>query len=577
LRPQESWPRSDIFLDRESGIAMVYASPVNKETGIIGDFGLTLYFGKDKNLQEHLATSLQTNREIFEYVKEDMELRDVNAFTHENLKSNGLMTNLSSPSDPTGTNIGHTIPASYQDWSMKEKQLLHEGKWEEISKMISKKRVFLNSKEKLRVRKGMAFTIEPRPQSAQDSNLPTVLFHTIALFRENGEKELLTDFDELFSLTGMDYMNAKDNNQKITYSDVGDNYETKDPIKKLIQIAAKATGKNLKTYGFEEVADSRGESAYVWQQGNTYMASVVEGLGTKNLIADDMYTLTGTSYYDVIAHDTVATIINDLVTVGATPLVVHAYWAIEDNSWLYDTKRMKDFVTGWANACTLSGASWGGGETATMKQVLLPGVAELAGSAIGIIPNKKRLILDKNLAVGDRIILFKSNGVNANGISLTRAIAKKLPKGYATLLSNGKTYGESLLAKSNVYAKVIKGIQDSGVSIHYISNITGHGMRKIMRARKDVTYRIEKIFQPQEVFTFIQKQAGLTDKEMYETYNMGMDYALFVSEKDAEKVLQITKKYHVSAYNAGIVEKGPRQVIIEPLNIILAGESLQLR
>src|SRR5260221_8900450 len=278
--------------------------------------------------------------------------------------------------------------------------------------------------------------------------------------------------------------------KKITYSQVGDNYETKDPVKMLIQNAAKKTGKNLVKNGFKEISDTRGESAFVWKQGNSYMASVIEGLGTKNLIADDMYRITGKSYYDVIAHDTVATIINDLVTVGATPLVVHAYWAIEDNSWLHDGKRMKDFVTGWAKACTIAGASWGGGETATMKQVLLPGVAELAGSAIGIINAKNRLITDKNLRVGDKIILIKSNGVNANGISLTRAIAKKLPNGYATKLSKEKTYGDSLLRKSNIYAKVVKDTLDAGISIHYISNITGHGLRKIMRAKKEVTYRI---------------------------------------------------------------------------------------
>src|SRR6266550_3916077 len=115
--------------------------------------------------------------------------------------------------------------------------------------------------------------------------------------------------------------------QKITYSQVGDNYDTKDPIKIHAQTAALKTGINLKKSGFEEVTDSRGESAYVWKQGNVYMASVIEGLGTKNLIADGMRQFSKKTYYDVIAHDTVATIINDLVTVGAKPLVMHAYWA----------------------------------------------------------------------------------------------------------------------------------------------------------------------------------------------------------------------------------------------------------
>ena len=94
-------------------------------------------------------------------------------------------------------------------------------------------------------------------------------------------------------------------NKKITYYQVGDNYATKDPIKKLFQEAALATGKNLRSHGFEEIKDTRGESAYVWQQGDVYMASVIEGLGTKNLIADGTRRFTKKTHYDVIAHDTV--------------------------------------------------------------------------------------------------------------------------------------------------------------------------------------------------------------------------------------------------------------------------------
>jgi phosphoribosylformylglycinamidine cyclo-ligase len=307
------------------------------------------------------------------------------------------------------------------------------------------------------------------------------------------------------------------------------------------------------------------------------MASVIEGLGTKNLIADGMRKTTGKTYYDCIAHDTVATVINDLVTVGATPLVLHAYWAIEDNDWLYDKERMTDLITGWKKACDLAGVSWGGGETATMKQVVVRDTAEFGGSAVGIINSPKNLITDKKLKIGDRIILVKSNGVNANGISLTRAIAKKLVKGYATKLPSGKMYGEALLTKSNIYAKLVGDLQKANVDIHYISNITGHGLRKIMRARPKFTYLIENIFKPQEIFIFIQKQAGLNDDEMYQTYNMGMDYAIFVSAKDVSKTLSIVKKNKFKALDAGVVQKGEKQVMIKPKSLIFKGETLDLR
>src|SRR5258706_4932791 len=190
--------------------------------------------------------------------------------------------------------------------------------------------------------------------------------------------------------------------QKITYSQVGDNYDTKDPIKILAQKAAANTAINLKRHGFQEVSETRGESAFVWKQGNTLMATMIEGLGTKNLIADAMRKITGKTYYDVIGNDTIAYIINDLISVGAKPLTVHAYWAIEDNAWLQDEERMRDLIRGWKEACDLSGAAWGGGETPTLKQIILPGTIDIGGSAVGIIGPQKRLVTDKKLKSGDR-------------------------------------------------------------------------------------------------------------------------------------------------------------------------------
>lgn len=361
----------------------------------------------------------------------------------------------------------------------------------------------------------------------------------------------------------------------ITYSQVGDNYSTKDPIKKLFQESAFVTGKNLKSHGFSEITDTRGESAYVWRQGNVWMATVIEGLGTKNLVADAMRKITKKTYYEIIGHDTISAIINDLISVGATPLDVHAYWAVEDSSFLMDLERAKDLANGWKSACDLSGASWGGGETPTYKGIIKPGTIDLGGSAVGIIRSFKNLITDKKLKAGDRIILIKSTGINVNGLSLARAVAGKLPKGYATKLSSGKMYGEVILTKSNIYAKLVQDLQKANVDIHYISNITGHGIRKIMRARPNFTYVLEKIFEPQEIFDFIKIHAGLDNNEMYGTYNMGQDYAIFVGPKDIDKCLEIIKKNGFEAINAGFVEKGPKQVIIERL--VFKGDTLDLR
>jgi len=365
--------------------------------------------------------------------------------------------------------------------------------------------------------------------------------------------------------------------QKITYAQVGDNYDTKDPIKIHAQKAAFETGKNLLKHGFEEVSDSRGESAYVWKQGEIYMAAVAEQLGTKNLVADDTRKSTGKTHYDIIANDTVATIINDLVTVGAQPLVLHAYWAIENNDWLADEERMTDLINGWKAACDLSGASWGGGETPTLKGIIEPNTVALGGSAIGIISSEKRLLSDKKIETGDRILFLKSNGINANGLSLARAIAKQLPEGYATKMKTGELYGEAILTTTNIYAKLIQDMLDANIELHYISNITGHGLRKVMRARASFTYIIEKLFEPQELFLFMQKHANLSDYEMYDEFNMGQDYALFLPQKDIQKAQEIVKENGFESLDAGYVETGKRQVMLKPKNITFTGESLRVR
>lgn len=365
--------------------------------------------------------------------------------------------------------------------------------------------------------------------------------------------------------------------KKITYSQSGVNYQDLDPAKKLAQESARQTSKNLKRNGFSEINDTRGESAFVWQQGNVLMASVIEGLGTKNLVADITSNITGKTYYDIIGHDTVATIINDLISVGAKPLTISAYWAVGNSDWFKKIKRTKDLTEGWKKACDLAGVTWGGGETPTLKGIVQEDAIDLGGSAIGIISPIKNLITDRKLKPGDRILILKSNGINANGLSLAREIAKKLPQGYATKLSNGKMYGEALLTKTNIYAKLIENLLKQGINIHYISNITGHGLRKIMRARQNFSYVIEKIFEPQKIFNFIQKHANLSDVEMYGTYNMGMDYAIFLPSKDVVKAQRIITKNKFQSINAGYVGKGERQVIIKPKNIIFKNSSLNLR
>ena len=137
----------------------------------------------------------------------------------------------------------------------------------------------------------------------------------------------------------------------LTYGQAGVDYDKIDPLKVAAQRAAAATAGCLAAHGFAEVKASRGESAYVVDVGPFYLASIVECLGSKALVADEMAQLTGRSYYAGIAQDTIAMAVNDLITVGATPLVVQAYWAAGGSDWFGDAARARALVDGWQRAC----------------------------------------------------------------------------------------------------------------------------------------------------------------------------------------------------------------------------------
>ena len=367
------------------------------------------------------------------------------------------------------------------------------------------------------------------------------------------------------------------NKKTSSYVSSGVDYSKMDPVKVFAQTQATNTAQNLSKLNMSEVTESRGESAYVWDEGDCYKALVVEGLGTKNLVADATRQFTNKTHYDQIAQDTVAMIVNDLVTVGAKPMVVNAYFGIGSSDWLSDETRFKDLIIGWENACNLSGAVYGGGETPTLKGIIKPETIDLAGSAVGIIKPKEQLITQSKLQNGDSIILIESSGIHANGLSLARSIAEKLPKGYATKLPDDSTYGESLLVPTHIYAKVIANLLDQDVNIHYISNITGHGWRKLMRANKEFTYTIEKILPPQPIFDFIQKQGNISNDEMYANFNMGVGYALFLPKDQTGLAQKIIQKSGFKSIVAGQISTGPKKVIIKPLDIVFESNTLKVR
>lgn len=365
--------------------------------------------------------------------------------------------------------------------------------------------------------------------------------------------------------------------KKQTYAQAGVDYSAMDPIKVLAQKTAQATASNLRAFGAKEVDASRGESAYVWEEADSYRALVIEGLGTKNLIADAVRKITGKTYYDSIAQDTIAMVVNDLIVVGALPQVINAYFAIGDSNWMRDEQRAKDLINGWAATCKKIGVTWGGGETPTLKGVIEPSAIDLGGSAVGVINPKERLVLGDKLVAGDAIVLIESSGIHANGISFVRSMEQKNNNIYETKLSDGRLFGEAILTPTHLYVELVRDILESDINVHYMVNITGHGWRKLMRATKEFKYVLNKIPNVQPEFLFMQKQAGIDDDEMYGNFNMGAGFAIYVPQFDAQKVVEAASARNLKAIIAGRVEAGPKQVIIKPKNITFKGDTLEVR
>lgn len=363
--------------------------------------------------------------------------------------------------------------------------------------------------------------------------------------------------------------------KKLSYYD-SVNYTVADPAKVLAQKAGQSTTKNL-PFGFSEVAGTRGESAYVFDMGTMYGALVQEGLGTKSLVAQAVYEETGQSYFGAIAQDTVATFVNDLISVGATPVVSNAYWSSSSYEWLADQKLTEDFISGWKAACDLGQIAWGGGETQSLPNMVVDGALELAGSAFGVIKPKKQLISEKNLQVGDAIVLLESSGVHANGISLIREIAKKLPHGYQTKLADGSRLGEAVLTPTHIYTTIVRELYKQGINVHYLSNITGHGWRKLMRASTPFTYAIDVLPPVAPIFDFIAKHTGNNQRDMYSNYNMGAGYALYLPVGQAQKAMDIARKCGFKSWLVGTIQKGPKRVVINPINVVYEGKSLGVR
>ncbi len=364
------------------------------------------------------------------------------------------------------------------------------------------------------------------------------------------------------------------------YASSGVDYRLVDPGKLSAQRAAASTAAQLRARGADEVVESRGESAYVVDVGERYLATVTEALGTKNLVADAVRAYTKRSFYEAVARDAIATILNDLCTVGARPLCLTAYWGAGSSAWFEDEERMRDLIVGWTQACNDARCAWGGGETQVLKGMIEPNVVVLGGSATGFIAPKSQLLLGSRVVAGDVILVAPATGIHTNGLTLAREVAATLPAGYETPVPGdaaGRSFGEALLDATPLYGVLLEALLDAGVPLHYAVHVTGHGLRKLMRATQPLTYVVEALPEVPAVLTQLVAAAGMPAAEAYGTFNMGFGFAFFVPESGVAAALAAAAAQGQPLLRAGFVEAGPRRVVLRPLGVSYDSESLSIR
>ncbi|MFN0060455.1 MAG: AIR synthase-related protein [Planctomycetota bacterium] len=366
--------------------------------------------------------------------------------------------------------------------------------------------------------------------------------------------------------------------EPLDYRQAGVDYDVLDAFKRACQREAAGTAGALAAHGCSEPAAVRGESAYLIETADAYLAHVEEGLGTKNLVADAMLELTGKSYYHAIGVDTVATIVNDLITCGALPISVAMHAAVGDVKWFAHAERAADLARGFADGCCAAGAVWGGGETPALKGLVEPHAIVLAGSALGrIAPKRRRIVGD--VRDGDAIVMLESSGVHTNGLTLCRALAARLPDGYRTPIPDGRSFGEALLDASVIYVKFVAACQAADLSIHYAAHMTGHGWRKLMRLAEPFVYRITELREPPPIFRFLLASGPMETREAYATFNMGAGFAAFVAASDAARCVRLAADHGYRAWIAGCVKRaGQRKAVdLVPLGICFEADTLALR
>ncbi len=313
--------------------------------------------------------------------------------------------------------------------------------------------------------------------------------------------------------------------RKITYAESGvDIDREEEAIRELlseIKTSRKGIGKPL-----------GGHYAGLIEFGEHTLVLCTDGVGSKVLVASAM------KKWDTVGIDCIAMNVNDAICVGAEPIAFVDYIAIDDPK----PEILREIGKGLERGAREANISIVGGETASLPD-LVNGF-DLAGTCLAYV-DKKHVVTGEEIQVGDKIIGIQSSGLHSNGFTLVRKLLVERNLSYDTYFPGdiypGETIGEILLTPTEIYVKPIMALLKN-IDVHGLAHITGGGLRNLKRLKRDVAYRISNPLQPQDIFRFIQTEGGVEDKEMYQTFNMGMGFAVIVDPEEAEEAVEVLSR-----------------------------------
>lgn len=292
---------------------------------------------------------------------------------------------------------------------------------------------------------------------------------------------------------------------------------------------------------------------------NVGLAISTDGVGTKIIVAQMM------NKYDTIGIDCVAMNVNDILCVGAKPISMVDYIAVQTP----DPNLLEEIGKGLYEGAKIAKISIPAGEIAQVRE-MLKGKFDLVGTAVGLV-SLDRIIIGQHISEGDVLLGLKSSGIHSNGLTLARKVFFEIG-GYKVdtyFHELGRTLGEELLEPTRIYVPEIMEMLKADLKIKALIHITGGGLLNITRVKADCGYTITDLPEPHPIFRLIQKVGNISEEEMFRVYNMGIGFCVVVPGDEAEKVFDICKRFNVDCYRLGYCTKDTeRKVIIESKRLV---------